>query len=181
MRLLDVGLQRARIKRAVKHVRSGSQILDIGCHQGELSSFVALGRSHYFGIDPDLAVPAANLVRGWFPDDVPTEWKESLFDHCVALAVLEHVPIGQLTGFLESARGLLRPTGTLIATVPSPATDRVLAVLHRLRLIDGMDLEAHDGLTLAQLLDAAAEAGFRLLRHDRFQLGLNNLLIWERP
>ena len=50
-----------------------------------------------------------------------------------------------------------------------------------LPIFDGMDLEAHDGLTLAQLLDAAAEAGFRLLRHDRFQLGLNNLLIWERP
>jgi cyclopropane fatty-acyl-phospholipid synthase-like methyltransferase len=181
MRLLDVGLQRARIKRAVKHIRPDSLILDIGCHQGELSNFAAVGHSQYFGIDPDLAAPATTLARGRFPDDVPAGWKELLFDHCVALAVLEHVPIGQLTGFLESARALLRPAGTLIATVPSPATDRVLAVLHRLRLIDGMDLEAHDGLTLAQLLEAAAEAGFRLVRHDRFQLGMNNLLIWERP
>jgi 2-polyprenyl-3-methyl-5-hydroxy-6-metoxy-1,4-benzoquinol methylase len=181
MRLLDVGLQRARIKRAVRHIRPGSLILDIGCHQGELAAFASVARSQYFGIDPDLAAPAANLVRGRFPDEVPAEWKELLFDHCIALAVLEHVPIGHLTGFLESACALLRPTGTLIATVPSPATDRVLAVLHRLRLIDGMDLEAHDGLTMAQLLEAAAEAGFRLVRHDEFQLGMNNLLIWERP
>jgi cyclopropane fatty-acyl-phospholipid synthase-like methyltransferase len=103
-----------------------------------------------------------------------------LFDHCVALAVLEHVPVADLTDFLDAARALLRPGGTLIATVPSPSTDRVLAILHRLRIIDGMDLEAHDGLTLAELADAATTAGFRLVRHDRFQLGMNNLLIWER-
>jgi cyclopropane fatty-acyl-phospholipid synthase-like methyltransferase len=181
MRRLDISLQRARIKRAVKHIGRGSRVLDIGCHHGELAGFLSAGDCRYYGLDPEVAEPTENLARGRFPEQLPAEWLAVPFDHAVALAVLEHLSLDQLADFLSSLRTSLRPGGTLIATVPSPATDRVLAMLHRVRLIDGMDLEAHDGLTVSQLLDTARQAGLRLDRHERFQFGFNNLFVWTRP
>jgi cyclopropane fatty-acyl-phospholipid synthase-like methyltransferase len=180
MRRLDFIIQRARIKRALGHIQTGTLLLDIGCHQGELSGYLVDKHCRYFGIDPDVVVPTTNLIRGHFPNDLPPDWKGMEFDHGVALAVLEHVPMDELVEFLRSVRDVLRPGGTLIATIPSPATDKLLVVLRRTRLIDGMDLDAHDGLTLAQLLGAAEETGLRLVSHDQFQLGLNNLLVWAR-
>lgn len=155
-------------------------MLDIGCHQGELGEQLAGWRCQYYGIDPDLVSATDATVRGHFPEDLPDEWADVSFDHVVALAVLEHVPEAVLEHFLRSVADRLAPTGTLIASVPSPLTDHVLNVLLKLRLIDGMDLDAHDGLTTDQLLEAAERAGLRLHRRERFQLGLNNLFVWGR-
>jgi cyclopropane fatty-acyl-phospholipid synthase-like methyltransferase len=179
MRQLDKRLQGARLRRAARHIAVESSVLDIGCHQGELGEHLATRANvRYVGIDPHLATASQNLVRGRFPDDVPAGW--STFDHVVALAVLEHVQHEQLARFLDAARSLLRPGGTMIATVPSPLADKVLDILHAARLIDGMDLDAHHGVTISQLLDGASAAGLDLERHDRFQLRLNNLIVWRR-
>ena len=180
VRLLDDLLQHARLKRAAARIGHGCRVLDIGCHQGELTAMLAGQHCSYMGLDPQVEEPTPTLVRGSFPRDVPRSWLDSRFDHLVALAVLEHVPASELYDLFRSASELLVPDGSLIATVPSPATDHVLFVLERLRLIDGMDLEAHDGRTIGELCGAAAEAGLHLTEHRRFQLGLNNLLVWTR-
>jgi cyclopropane fatty-acyl-phospholipid synthase-like methyltransferase len=181
VRRLDEALQEARLRRAVARIGHGCRVLDIGCHQGELSTSLAGRHCSYVGIDPDVRVPTATLIRGHFPDDVPPEFAGTKFDHLVALAVLEHLPETELRTFFQRAVELLVPGGSLIATVPSPATDHVLAVLHRLRLIDGMDLEAHDGLSISDLCEAADSSGLQLTEHRRFQLGFNNVLVWTLP
>lgn len=181
MRLLDEVLQVERLKRADARIGHGCRVLDIGCHQGELRRRLAGRHCSYVGIDPELHTAGPALVRGHFPRDIPPSWAESRFDHLVALAVLEHIPSGELGEFFSSACDLLVPGGSLIATVPAPATDHILSVLQRFRLIDGMDLEAHDGRTLGELRDAASTSGLHLMEHRRFQLGLNNLLVWTRP
>jgi cyclopropane fatty-acyl-phospholipid synthase-like methyltransferase len=130
------------------------------------------------GLDPVVDVATSTLARGHFPQDVPPAWTTAPFDHLIALAVLEHVPADELVEFFRSAADLLAPGGSLIATVPSPATDHVLHVLERLRLIDGMDLGAHDGRSIGELSDAAAKSGLHLTERRRFQFGFNNLLVW---
>ena len=55
----------------------------------------------------------------------------------------------------------------------------ILAVLKYLRLIDGMSLEEHHGLTLASVLTALAQY-FNLQVRQTFQFGLNNLLVYQR-
>ena len=178
MRWLDNVLQRARLRRAAEHITRGATVLDIGCHRGELAELLAGKDVRYLGIDPEVVSPGEHLVQGRFPDDVPPSWGS--VDHVVALAVLEHVEYDHLEPFLSVVHQMLQPGGSLIATVPSPATDKILDVLKTLRLVDGMDLHAHHGLTIGQLTDAARAVGLTLDRHDRFQLGLNNLFVWSR-
>lgn len=178
MRYLDKAIQRARIRRAIARIGHGGHILDVGCHQGELRDALDGRSCTYIGIDPDVTSPSEDIVRGHFPDDVPATWENGSFDHVVALAVLEHIKVDELGSLFAEVRRLLTPEGTLIATVPSPFTDRILDVLVKLRLIDGMDLDAHDGLSIDQLKAAATEAGLELTEHRHFQLRLNNVLVW---
>lgn len=180
MRPLDHRLQRQRLDRAYRHIGPGTSVLDIGCHQAELGAALRAQGCAYHGIDPQLHTAADGAVRGRFPEDMPVEWDGQRYDHVVVLAVLEHVPEFELGPFLAAITGRLTPSGTLIASVPSPHTDRILHALLRLRLIDGMDLEAHDGLIPRQLMSAAEGAGLRLQRRERFQFGLNNIFVWSK-
>jgi|SRR5581483_347020 2-polyprenyl-3-methyl-5-hydroxy-6-metoxy-1,4-benzoquinol methylase len=181
MKLTDRVLQRWRIAKIRPFIRPGMRVLDIGSADGvlfqQLSSVVSSG----MGIDPTLKANTEAggmpLVAGFFPKDMP---KVEPFDAITMLAVLEHFPpaeYGQLTkGCLE----FLKPRGLVIITVPSAAVDHVLAVLKFLRLIDGMSLEEHHGYDVSQTTSIFSGEYFRLVKHRTFQLGLNNLFVFER-
>ena len=59
-------------------------------------------------------------------------------------------------------------------------TERILEVLKGLRLIDGMSLEEHHGYEVGHTATIFGPPDFRLVRHRRFQLGLNHLFVFER-
>ena len=59
--------------------------------------------------------------------------------------------------------------------------DGILDVLLRLRIIDGMELGEHHGFDVADTVPIFQTAGFALTVHRRFQLGLNHLLVFEKP
>ena len=96
------------------------------------------------------------------------------------LAVLEHYPLSAHASLRTGCEHFLRPGGKLLITVPSPQVDRVLAVLKCLRLVDGMALEEHHGFKVGQTEEIFPPPQFRLLLHRVFQLGLNNLFVFER-
>ena len=77
-----------------------------------------------------------------------------------------------------ACRRLLGPGGRVVLTVPSPAVDRIVDVLRRLRLVHGMDIEAHHGYRPEET--PRHFAGFRVVRHESFELGLNHLYVLER-
>lgn len=180
MTLLDRFLQRWRIRRAVEHLPRRARILDVGAGDGILLRMVAATNS--VGIDPTLPDHSTQdfgtLVRGMFPVDLPDA---APFDAITLLAVLEHIPRDAQDAFALACARHLREGGRVVVTVPSPHVDRILAVLMTLRLVDGMSVDQHYGFDATETRGLFERAGLRLLRHERFQLGLNHLYVFERP
>lgn len=180
MTALDTALQRWRIARARSHLPSHGRVLDLGTGDGALFRRTgAVG----VGIDPELppgveAPPGVTLLRGQFPDDAAQ--LSGPFDAAVGLAVVEHVPDGELHGWALALEQLLVPGGVLVLTVPSPKVDQLLHVLMALRLVDGMQAHEHHGFVPDDLHTIFTGPGWELVTHRRFQLGLNNLFVFRR-
>lgn len=181
MTALDRLLQRWRFAKARPYIDAGDRVLDIGCLQGDLFRHFETTIAEGVGIDPLLPEPAEGpkwkLIPGWFPDDLPDA---DPFDAIVMLALLEHIPPAEQPRLVRDCAQRLKPGGHLVITVPSPLVDRILAVLVRLRLIDGMSLEQHYGFRPAQTPSLLSGTELELVKAQRFQLGLNNLFVFHK-
>jgi 2-polyprenyl-3-methyl-5-hydroxy-6-metoxy-1,4-benzoquinol methylase len=181
MKNLDMILQGWRIRKARPFIPAGGRVLDIGSADGAL--FRAL-ESHIgggLGIDPTLKetvqVGKMKIIPGFFPGDMP---EVAPFDAITMLAVLEHIPEAGYESLSGGCARFLKPRGHLIITVPSPLVDHILKVLKALRLVDGMSLEEHHGYRVGQTTRIFAPPVFHLVCRKHFQLGLNNLFVFER-
>ena len=77
-------------------------------------------------------------------------------------------------------RRLLSPGGRVVITVPSVMVDKILDILLILKFVDGMSLEEHHGFSPEDVPKIFVKEGFKLIKLQRFQLGLNHLYIFER-
>jgi 2-polyprenyl-3-methyl-5-hydroxy-6-metoxy-1,4-benzoquinol methylase len=186
MTFLDRALQQWRIRRAVKYLKAGDRVLDVGCADGTLFRHIhELGES--VGVDPNLEIdstpeiPNVRFIRGLFPQALLADgWPKMMFDAITILAVLEHITADQYPAFLNGCAHFLRRGGSLIITVPSPVVDHILAALKTMRLVHGMSLEQHHGFEPHQTADIFSTHGFQLVAHHPFQLSLNNLFVFQR-
>jgi SAM-dependent methyltransferase len=180
MTWLDRYLQKWRIRKARRELPAGARVLDIGTHDGTLFSLTG---ARGVGIDPELAegtsIPGVTLVKGLFPEDLPTLPNES-FDAVTALAVIEHVPESELPVWAETIARLVVPNGLLVITVPAPTVDRILHVLIRLHLAAGMEAHQHHGFQVSNLDHIFTAPLWQRAKHRTFQLGLNHLYVFER-
>jgi SAM-dependent methyltransferase len=180
--VLDRILQRWRFAKVLPHIRPGDRIIDVGCGDAALARFApALGE--YVGIDPEAPdsqdAGLLRLIRGEVPGTRPPGGN---FDAIVMLAALEHFPDDQMPKLARWSNGLLRLGGALLITVPSPRVDAVLDVLALLRLVDthAMKPEEHHGFDPATAPSLFVQNGFELVRHEHFQLGLNNFFMFRK-
>jgi Methyltransferase domain len=180
LRSLDRYLRDVRIAKARPFVKQGDVVVDVGCADGAMFERWSATISHGYGIDPTLTErsegPNYGLHPGAFPDDLPAV----RCDVITMLAVLEHVPLAAQPSLADACHEMLNPGGRVVITVPSPRVDDILAVLTRFRLVDGMSLEEHYGFEPGRTEAVFAAPRFRLARRRRFQLGLNNLFVFER-
>jgi cyclopropane fatty-acyl-phospholipid synthase-like methyltransferase len=183
VKLLDRILQKWRMSKALKDIPKGSRLLDIGCFEGEFFKYSGSRLSGGLGIDPVLndssnKNPCENvtLIKGIFPKDIPSGTDK--FDVIIALAVFEHIPEDILQEFVSACYAWLNGNGRVILTVPSPFVDKILVVLLKLRLLDGMSFEEHHGFPITGITDLFKKNGFTLFKHSAFQLGLNNLFVF---
>jgi SAM-dependent methyltransferase len=181
LKALDRILQRQRIQQVKPYIIPGSRLLDIGCADGLLFKLLGDQLDGGIGIDPTLAEPVDlgkfQLLAGWFPQVLPVG---ATFDAITLLAVLEHIPRDSQPEFTRACIDLLNPGGRILITVPSPVVDLILAVLRFLRLIDGMSLEEHYGFDPSQVDQLFSGNGVILVKHKRFQFGVNNLFVFGR-
>lgn len=180
MRFGDHIIQLWRMQVAARWIPRGSRVLDIGCHQGEFLKYLGQKIAPSAGLDP------LYQGDGHFGDHIlyPKEFNEGLpfkegsFDTVTLLATIEHMHNKE--AIAREARRLLRPGGLVIITVPSPFVDKILSILLIFRVVDGMSLEEHHGFSPDELPAIFVQEGFRLAKMQKFQLGLNNLFVFER-
>jgi SAM-dependent methyltransferase len=165
---------------AGRWIPPGSRVLDIGCHQGEFLLWLGEKVCPGVGLDPLFRESSSSTKHQFFARNFQEglPFADQSFDVVVLLATIEHIH-EKSTVAEESAR-LLRPGGRVIITVPSPLVDGILDILLFLRLVDGMSLEEHHGFLPDELPDIFIPSGFRLEKKRKFQLGLNNLYVFER-
>jgi SAM-dependent methyltransferase len=176
----DYLIQKWRMGMAAKWVKPGSRILDIGCYQGEFLTALGDKIEPSVGFDSlyagDVNTTRHQFFAQNFQEGLPLE--NSSFDAIVLLATMEH--IRDKSVIAKEAARLLRAGGRVIITVPSPLVDKILEVLVFLHLVDGMSLEEHHGFIPEELEGIFASKQFQLIKKQKFQLGLNNLYVFER-
>jgi 2-polyprenyl-3-methyl-5-hydroxy-6-metoxy-1,4-benzoquinol methylase len=182
MKFLDRVLRHWRTSVAMKYIKPNDKVLDVGCFDGYLfESLYNKPIKSSIGIDPLLQQTIKKgehiLIPGTFPDAVPNN---VTFDCVVMLAVLEHIPRAQQSQLNDDFLKLLNNSGRIIITVPSSFVDHILAVLTKLRLVDGMSVDEHYGFKVNEVYTLFTDHGFKLLKHKKFQLGLNNLFVFEK-
>jgi 2-polyprenyl-3-methyl-5-hydroxy-6-metoxy-1,4-benzoquinol methylase len=181
LKLLDRVLQRWRIAKAAPHIPRGARVLDVGCADGALFRVLGSRIAGGVGIDPDLPAVASGdgvrYVRGSFPRDLKTD---DVFDAITMLAVFEHLDDATQQDAVAACGRLLRRDGRLVMSVPEPAVDGIVHRLARLGLVAGMAIHEHHGFAAARTPAIVTAGPFALVRHDRFQLGLNNLFVFRR-
>ena len=183
MTALDRFLQNYRIDQARPFIEKGARVLDLGSADGVLFARHGQCGPGSMGIDPILPANTKtpqgfSMIRGYFPQDLPAN--AGPFDAIVMLAVLEHFPNDLHSVLAAGVARFLNPGGRLIITVPSPAVDKILEILVALHLVHGMSLEEHHGFDINQTPEIFAPPLFKLVRRAPFQLGLNNLFVFER-
>ena len=182
MKFVDRVLQGWRIRKVRPYVPAGSHVLDVGCAGNALYDAVP-GIGQYVGIDPHLVASSerggARFIKGWFPQDLPPL---APFDVITMLAVLEHLPPDVQPRVVQSCADLLRAGGRVVLTVPSPFVDHILTVLRFARLVDAdaFAIDQHHGFDVRRTADLFGVSGFILVAWIRFELGLNNLFVFQK-
>ncbi len=183
MQIVDRILQRWRIGQALRYVRKGDRLLDVGCFDRSLLDRAAGRIASGVGVDP-LAEPhrhgRVEVWRDTFPGR--HRFADGQFDCVCMLAVLEHVK--DTDALARECFRVLADGGRLIVTVPHPLVDRILKLLLAVRVIDGMSegvFDEHAGFDVLRTPGIFRAAGFRLRVQRRFQLGLNRLFVFAKP
>lgn len=181
---LDRFLRDWRIKMVKPYVGANDKVLDVGCFDATLFETLSTKPiTQSIGIDPLLKKPLVNehyrLVPGKFPDGIK-EYSSCKFNCITMLAVLEHIPQEEQLQLSKACYEYLELCGRIIITVPSAFVDHILKVLRTLRLVEGMSFEEHYGFKVEAVPKIFDAKQFKLIKHKKFQLGLNNLFVFEK-
>jgi len=106
-----------------QYVKTNDKVLDLGCGNGRLLDLLKGKKINYIGVDNSSALIA--LAQKRYPDNdfragdaLNLPFGDNYFDKIYSVAVLHHIPSGELRlKFLEEAKRVLKPGGLLILTV----------------------------------------------------------------
>ena len=179
--LLSRAVKSFRIRQTLREIRDARAILDLGCGLCELTA--KLDPSvEYTGVerDPWLYERAVRLFprRRFLHADIedPAFTPGGRYDVILLVAVWEH--LRRPLEFLDHAAEWIKPGGRLVMTTPSPAAHRILDAGAAVRLLSPHADEEHERLwSIAEIADAAANHGWRVVASRRFLGGLNQIVV----
>ena len=184
MKFLDKMLRWWRVGVALKAVPADvTAVFDIGCDDGYLLKRFKASHLRLDGCDPHLKISSvsanSHLYRGSFPSVVRGLQINGVYDVVFALAVFEHFTQQDLDRSSLMISKMLSENGLLIVTVPHPFVDKILDILIYLGLIDGQAIEEHHGFDPKSLVNTLSDH-LKLKHKKKFQLGLNNIFVFEK-
>jgi SAM-dependent methyltransferase len=180
MRRLDWILQDWRYRVVEPHIAPGCRILDIGGFDGSFLKRIQSRIVEGVCIDPLIEERKEGkllFIKSRVVKELP--FADHCFDVVTMIGVYEHLGFRRELITQEVFRVLKKP-GLALLTVPSSAVDEILKVLIRMRLVDGMSLAEHEHFRSSETRTIFEGCGFKLKRWSKFQLGLNNLFIFEK-
>jgi ubiquinone/menaquinone biosynthesis C-methylase UbiE len=179
---IDHFIAKMRFRAAYPHLTAGSRVCDLGC--GLEMAFLDFAEDRIargVGVDDQVESGTSGRwqrihadLRGRLP------FNDGEFDHVVMLAVFEHLVQPELV--LRETFRILVAGGSLIMTWPAAMVDPILNVLHTLHLVsDEMESDEHQKrIPVGEVQRLLEDAGFREFHHEKFELGLNNLMVAVR-
>ena len=179
---IDHFIAKMRFRAAYPHVKPGSRVCDLGC--GLEMAFLDYAEDKILrgvGVDDQVESGMHGRWQGIYADirsRLPLN--DAQFDHVTMLAVFEH--LAEPESVLREAFRILVPGGSLIMTWPAAMVDPILNFLHTLRLIsDEMESDEHQKrMPVSGVQRLLEKTGFRNFYHQKFELGLNNLMVAMR-
>ena len=176
---LEPLLRKIRFEKVLHHIVSNSVVVDIGCGHtphllNRLQRYIKTG----IGFDPLVASKdrgKIKLLSKLIARKIPI--KNNFANHVTLIAVLEHLENPDSI-LLESYR-ILKPGGSVIVTTPTPMNKPLLEFLSfRLGIVSTREIAEHKRYYWKKGLETAIKkAGFRKIRHEYFELFLNNFLV----
>ena len=163
------------------YIPENSDILDIGGYDGSFLTHMGDKIKRGVCVDPFIEEQKDDkieFVRSRVTDKLP--FSDDSFDAVTLMAVYEHLH-GVREQITAEVFRVLRNRGYVLLTVPDAGIDHILKLLLAMRLIDGMStFEEHEHFNSKATVKIFNECGFRLTRWKKFQLGLNNLFIFQK-
>ncbi len=183
--IVDKLIARMRLNRVLPFLNTGDTVLDFGCgHQAYFLEHVKDKIKKGVGIDYD--VEHRNIrdnisVRKFhFKDKLP--FIDSSFDKIFLLAVIEHIDIMRVPKLFRECHRLLKKSGSLILTTPTPWGKVILEFLaFKLGIISRVEVADHKKYyNKKDLENLAKNYGFAITSYQTFQFGGNSLCVMRK-
>jgi glycosyltransferase involved in cell wall biosynthesis len=176
---LEPLFRRMRVKRVLEYLSKEKRLLDIGC--GQDFKFLRSIRTRIkLGVGIDKSAKESHYGNLWTVRrilDKEIEFGDSTFDVVTMLAVLEHM--NHPNEMLEECHRVLREGGSLIITVPSKKSKRVLEFLsYRMGIVSEREISDHKNyFDKRTYIDMLTRAGFKDIKSHSYNLGMNYFIV----
>jgi len=157
--------------------------LDFGCGYGILATKITT-EMRYIGVDIDESVLESakrtntGLADAQFYHVDISEWQSYKFDTIILAAVIEH--LDDPLRILIDLNKLLKSDGRMIITTPAPKADIILTIGSKLGLFSREACEEHKALLDESYFINLSDAKLMLERYEKFEFGLNQLIIYKK-
>ncbi|OGF24238.1 hypothetical protein A3H09_01180 [Candidatus Falkowbacteria bacterium RIFCSPLOWO2_12_FULL_45_13] len=102
------------------------------------------------------------------------------FDTIACLAVIEHLHAPEVLAVFHEFKSILNKGGRIILTTPTRAAKPILEFMAWLGIIDQANLAEHKHYWNEKEIRALAEkSGLAIKKYKKFQLGFNQLAVFE--
>lgn len=182
--LLSPFVKKFRIKIALKFIKEGMEVLDIGSGFGEIIKSLP-SEINYTGIERDeflfKYLKEKYPQRRFFSGDAELilEEIEGKFDLVLLLSVLEHLKNPE--EFVNRLREKLKEKGKILIYTPSRKSKGILYFGSKLGLLSKIADQEHQNLfSKKDLIEKIEGYGFNLIFQKNFFFGLSYFLVFEK-